>query len=64
MIDDSLPLNLTCGQIPAIQTLILKQIKTIQELILLSCDMYVEIHKFKKDSPLVKRWHKIARDLM
>lgn len=64
MIDDSLPLNLTRGQLPAIKSLLLKQMHTFQELLILSCDMFEEIHKVKKNSPLVKRWHKIVRDLM
>jgi hypothetical protein len=64
MIDDSLSLNLVRGQIPAIQSSLLKQLHITQELILISCEMFVELYRLEKDSPLVKRWHKIARGLM
>jgi hypothetical protein len=64
MIDDSLSLNLVRGQIPAIQSRISKHMNVYQELLLLSCEMFLELYRLKQTSPLIERWHKAVKDLM
>ena len=63
MIDDSLSLNVLSRQIPAIQSRITRHAKAHQELLLLSCEMFAELYKLKQHSPLLKRWHKVVREL-
>jgi hypothetical protein len=64
MIDDSLPLNLVRGQIPAIQSRISKHMQTYQELLLLSSEMFLELYRLKQTSSLIERWHNAIKDLM
>lgn len=64
MVDRSLPLNLVRGQMPAIQSRISKHMQAYQELLLLSSEMFLELHRLKKTSPLIERWHNAVKDLM
>lgn len=64
MIDDSLPLNLVRGQMPAIQSRISKHLLAYQELLLLSSEMFLELYRLKQTSPLIERWHTAIKDLM
>jgi len=64
MVDASLPLNLVRGQIPAIQSLISKQVQAYQELLLISSEMFLELYRLKQTSPLLERWHNAIKDLM
>lgn len=64
MVDASLPLNLVRGQIPAIQSLMLKQMQAYQELLLLSSEMFLELYRLKQTSPLIERWQNAIKDLM
>lgn len=64
MIKVSLPLKLTRGQIPIIQTRMIRQMQAYQELLILSCEMFEELYEHKPNTLLLQRWHSIIQDLL
>jgi len=64
MVKRTIALKIACGQLPAIQSRIKKQMQSHQELALLSLEMFLELSRLKQSSPLIKRWQEIIKDLI
>jgi hypothetical protein len=63
MAASSLTVEDTYRHISSFQTLIAKNIHTLQGLLFISCEMFQILHDIDEDLPLLKRWRDFANEL-
>ncbi len=64
MAKDSLTLDATYRHIPSFQSIIAKNLHTLQGLLFISCEMFGVLNDIDENLPLLKRWRDLADELM